>query len=597
VRRAAAARRPAGTAAPAPAPDGRRRIAAAVLVLVLATGSAAGAVAAAPAAGSPPRTVVVSIVGTNDVHGHVDRMPELGGYVANLRRARRRDGGAVLLLDGGDMFQGTLESNLGEGAAMVRAFNALGYGAAAVGNHEFDFGPAGPAATPRGPGDDARGALKARAREARFPLLAANVLDAATGHAVSWPHVRPSVVLREAGVKIGVVGVTTTATAHATIAANFRGLQVAPLAETIAAQARALRAAGATVIVVVAHAGGACRAFDDPAALDSCEAQSEIFQVARALPPGTVDVIVAGHTHDGLAHSVAGAAIIEAYAEGRYFGRVDLTIDRATGRPVGVRIWPPHPVCTDAAACAAERYEGAPVVPDAAVARAISGDLARARSLRAQPLGVIVTATVRRAHRQESALGNLFADLMRQARPDADVTLVNGGGLRADLPPGPLTYGELFEANPFDNRFATLRLTGEELAAVVAGNLGRDNGIISVSGARVAAACGPDGALHVVLTRDRGGQPIAPGDALTIVTSDFLATGGDGLFSPEIQRRAVLDTGPPIRDAMAAALRQRGGTLDGDAPPLSDAAHPRLTYPPPRPVRCAAAARDARAPD
>jgi 5'-nucleotidase len=564
------------------------------LALTFALAVAAPAMPATAAA-APPRALVVSIVGTNDVHGHIERLPALGGYVANLRRARRRDGGAVLLLDGGDMFQGTLESNLGEGAAVVRAYNALGYGAAAVGNHEFDFGPVGPAATPRAPGDDPRGALKARAREARFPLLAANVVDAATGRPVGWPNVHPSVVLRAAGIKIGVVGVTTTATAHATLAADFRGLDVTPLAEAIEAQARALRAAGATVIVVVAHAGGACRAFDDPAALGSCEAGSEIFQVARALPPGTADVIVAGHTHDGLAHRVAGTAIIEAYAEGRYFGRVDLTIDRTTGRAASARIFPPHPVCAGAAACAAETYEGAPVVADAAVARAIAGDLARARARRAEPLGVTVTAPVRRAYRQESALGNLFADLMREARPDADVTLVNGGGLRADLPPGPLTYGTLFEANPFDNRFASLPLTGEELVAVVAKNLGRDNGILSIAGARVAAACGADGALHVTITRDHDHRPIAPGDAVTVVTSDFLATGGDGLFSPEIQRRAVLDDGAPIRDAMAAALRRRGGTLDGDAPPLNDAAKPRLAYPAPRPVKCTATAQDAAA--
>ena len=66
------------------------------------------------------------------------------------------------------MWQGTLESNLGEGAAVVDAYNAMGYTAAAVGNHEFDFGPAGPAAIPEQPGDDPRGALKLRIAEAQF---------------------------------------------------------------------------------------------------------------------------------------------------------------------------------------------------------------------------------------------------------------------------------------------------------------------------------------------------------------------------------------------------------------------------------------------
>ena len=93
----------------------------------------------------------------------------------------------MLLVDSGDMFQGTLESNLGEGAAVVRGYNALGYTAAAIGNHEFDFGPAGPAHVPGDSGADPRGALKARAREARFPFLAANLReDRPAGAPVRW---------------------------------------------------------------------------------------------------------------------------------------------------------------------------------------------------------------------------------------------------------------------------------------------------------------------------------------------------------------------------------------------------------------------------
>src|SRR5687768_348374 len=113
----------------------------------------------------------ISIVGTNDLHGGVlpvdgrGGLALLGGYVDNLRAARARDGGAVLLIDAGDMWQGTLESNTFEGASVVAAYNALGYTAAAIGNHEFDFGPVGPASIPSTPADDPRGALKARAAE------------------------------------------------------------------------------------------------------------------------------------------------------------------------------------------------------------------------------------------------------------------------------------------------------------------------------------------------------------------------------------------------------------------------------------------------
>jgi 5'-nucleotidase len=200
---------------------------------------------------------------------------------------------------------------------------------------------------------------------------------------------------------------------------------------------------------------------------------------------------------------------------------------------------------------------------------------------------VNVTAAVKRERKQESALGNLFADLMRAAHPEADVAITNGGGLRADLPAGPLTYGALFRAIPFDNRFATLRLSGGELEQVVRRNLGRSGGIMSLSGLRVEARCEGAGRLALTLRREPGGALIQAADQLAILTSDFLATGGDGLFWEELKQRARLnDDAPPIRDAMSAVLKARGGTLDGGDPRIADPAHPRLAYPGARPVRC-----------
>ena len=103
---------------------------------------------------------------------------------------------------------------------MVAAFNALGYTAAALGNHEFDFGPAGAAAIPESDTDDARGALKARAREANFPILAANLIDDATGEPVNWENISPSVVIEIEGVKVGIIGIMTENGLTAAISAN-----------------------------------------------------------------------------------------------------------------------------------------------------------------------------------------------------------------------------------------------------------------------------------------------------------------------------------------------------------------------------------------
>ncbi|HEU4729594.1 MAG TPA: hypothetical protein VFT22_16965, partial [Kofleriaceae bacterium] len=163
------------------------------------------AVASTPTARAP---VTLSIIGTNDLHGALERLPVFAGFVANLRAARAADGG-VLLLDGGDMFQGTLESNLTEGADVVRAYNYLGYAAAAVGNHEFDYGPVGPAVTAASAADDPRGALKARASEARFPFVVSNIVDAASQQRIDWPNMPASTMVEVAGIKVGIVGATT----------------------------------------------------------------------------------------------------------------------------------------------------------------------------------------------------------------------------------------------------------------------------------------------------------------------------------------------------------------------------------------------------
>lgn len=542
-----------------------------------------------PAPPARPEPVTISIVGTNDLHGHLDALPILGGYLANLRRARAESGGAVVLLDGGDMFQGTIESNLAEGAPVVQAYAALGYDAVAIGNHEFDYGPVGPDATAKRPGDDPRGALHARIAEAGFPFLSAN-LTLATGAAPDLGA--PAVMIERAGVTIGIIGGSTEQTPRTTIAANVADLAFTPLADAVATQARRLRERGADLVVLTAHAGGKCTAFEDPAVTTSCAEDEEIMDVARALPPGLVDVIVGGHTHQAMAHRVHGIAIIESYALGVAFGRVDVVVDPATGEIQSSTIHPPQRLCTakdagpDSASCAPGPYEGAPVVPDAAVATIIAEPLARAKVLRDRPLGPTLTAEFEAARTRECALGNLFTELMLAARPGHDVAIMNGGGLRAPLPAGPLHYGALYEAFPFDNRFATVRMTAAELRAALAGMLAHDGSYFSIAGIHATARC-RGGALEVTLSRGKG-RAIRDAETLEILTTDFLATGGDGFFAA-LQGRAgavTVEDGPPIREVLAEALGARGPTTIAPDEFVRSTA-PRIAFPGARPVRCA----------
>jgi len=539
--------------------------------------------------------VTISIVGTNDLHGALERLPLLAGFVANLRAARAADGGGVVLVDGGDMFQGTLESNLGEGADVVQAYNRLGYAGAAIGNHEFDYGPEGPAATATGPGDDPRGALKARAREARFPFLASNIVDNATGSRVLWPNMPGSTMIEVAGVKIGIIGASTESTPYTTMPANFAGLRISPAAQAIADHATALRAQGARVIIATMHIGTSCKEFERPDDSSSCDKREELFRLLADLPHGAVDVIVGGHTHAGVAHFLDGIAVIESYSAGRGFGRVDVTLG-ADGKIGDVHIDRPHLMCpvdknfnpAPVADCHPGDYEGKPVTPDPEVQKIVDAALARAGERRQEKLGVTLASMVKRAWAVESPEGNLFTDLMLEARPDAQVALTNGGGLRADLPAGTLTYGALFEAMPFDNRFAIVELTGKDLRTLVTSNLSRGGGILSWAGLTARARC-KAGKLDVqVQVR---GKPLDDNASYKMATSDFLASGGDGVIGRlQLPEGKIQVTSTIIREALADVLRGWKATPRAAIDPgrLYSATRPRLDYEGKRPIACGA---------
>ncbi len=533
--------------------------------------------------------VTISIVGTNDLHGAIGRLPLLAGYVANLRAARAADGGGVILIDAGDMFQGTLESNLAEGADIVRAYNAIGYTAAAVGNHEFDYGPEGPAATPATADDDARGALKARAKEAKFPIMTANILDKGSNARIKWPNMPASTLVEVANVKIGIIGASTEATPFTTMPANFVGLAMASPAESIIAEAKALRAQGAVVIVVTAHIGSKCSDFEHPNDPSSCDSNEELFRVIKDLPKGMVDVFVAGHTHAAVAHRISDIAVIESYSSGRAFGRVDLRI-AADGHVAAVKLHKPQLLCSgenpaDGNAmgletCKPGMYEGKPVTVDRAVQTIADEAIAKAQKRRSDKLGVTLTKAVTKSYKLESAEGNWFTDLMLSAQPTAQVAVTNGGGLRADMPAGELTYGSLFEAMPFDNRFALVELKGAHLRKLITGNLQRDNAWLSWGGLTAKAKCS-GGQLE--LTINVGGKLLDEAKTYRLVTSDFLASGGDGMIGRlKLPEGSVKLTDVIIRDAMVEVLKaQKGKVIDPDK-----LAKRRVEFPGQRPLEC-----------
>ena len=505
--------------------------------------------------------VTISIVGINDVHGQLNASERSGGLVAiashvnALRAARSGDGGAVLVVDAGDMWQGTLESNLVEGASMVAAYNALDVAAAAIGNHEFDFGPAGPKPVPMTDQDDPRGALKQRAREARFPLLAANLIDNETGQTVAWENVRGSTMVAASGVRIGIIGVTTRNSLLTTIAANTGGLSVAPLAETITREAAALRNDGASLVIVAAHAGGRCQS--DAASPSPCILSGELADVAEALDPGAVDHIFGGHVDTAMAEIVNGISVSMNRGKAQSFGRVDFRVDRRTGRVIDRRIFPPQPNPVERPAT----YEGQALVAAAGVASIAKDASTLAAGLENEPVGIELVAAFPLSPDMNSALFNLVTEALLDSF-DADIAMHNvRGGLRAGLPAGQLRFSDVYEMFPFDNFATKLEIGGDDLRRVIAAQalLSRRVGF---AGMRVFVECA-DSIMSVRMVRTDGSE-VTDEEDIVLLVNDFLALGGDDILTPIIppggfELRFDL---PRTRDALVDWLRARGGKLD-----------------------------------
>jgi 5'-nucleotidase len=376
-----------------------------------------------------------------------------------------------------------------------------------------------------------------------------------------------------AGVRVGIVGAVTASTPRSSLAANVVGLDFVPPARAIAEEAQTLRRQGAQVVVAIVHEGGACTRFDEPERLDSCDTGSAVFAIARELPRGSVDVIVAGHTHQAVAQQVAGIPIIQSYANGRAFGRVDVTVDRATGAIATTHIQPPRDLCSGAGRenCRPGRYERRPVRMDSAIAKLNAPAFDAARTKSQERLAVEVLRPMPHNRGKETALGNLLVDLMRTARPSADVTLLNGGSMRAGLPAGPLTFGRLYETFPFDNMLAYANITASELARLLARSFQRSGSLVALSGLRVNVRCAGSG-VTATLFRSSG-KPVRDSEVLALLTNDFLATGGDGFFA---NAKLSFEMGEPLRDTLVESLRKRGGTLDPDDANLYDPNHPRI---------------------
>ncbi len=533
---------------------------------------------AAPPATPAPRCV--EIVETNDLHGHI--APErsgtgktqgglgwFGGYLQLLRQGDN----SVLLLDGGDLFQGTLASNLSHGKVVIAAYDALGYTASTVGNHEFDFGPEDPDA-------DRLAAIRHRLAEAHFPFLAANVIDRATGKRPAWNGLFSSRIVDVKGLRVGLIGLANPETPSLTLRENVATLEFLPPEPVVVTEAATLRNAGADLIVVVAHFGGGCEQVGGSAGEDSCVRGGQMQQMSdllHALPPGTIDVAVAGHTHQPMANWIAGVPTLESSFGGKYFGWMT-----ACAKPGGGLDREHSTVRAPVPIVPGGPFLGKPVVEDPAVVKVIAPFLDAVEAEQNRRIGPVLEAPLLHAYTSLSPLGALAAEALRRFA-SADAAVINPGGLRADLPKGPLTYGSLYQALPFENRGVVVKVTGEQLLELLSVLSRSGHGYPQVSGLSLAGVPGAwVGATFA------NGQPLDPQKQYRLATVDFLVGGGDGLraFMSTLPEDAVeqLKGAPVLREIVLSYLEKGGSISTGSQAPGSPLPPSASVRPPAEPA-------------
>lgn len=454
------------------------------------------------AEGGTAREVRLRVLSTNDFHGALlatrpgfANGREVGGgaAIAALFAAEAEGfAGPTIRVSGGDVYQGTPTSNLTDGRATIAFFNAAGYDAAAVGNHEFDWGME---------------TLVERTRQADFPFLGANIFLAGTDSVPPWTAPVARLVARSPdgsdSVRVAVIGLATEETPNVTRRSNVAHLEFRDPVDIVDAWVPRLRNEGHDFVIVIGHIGAVC---DDGRACGG-----EAIDLARELihPP---DLIVGGHTHRAVTTVVNGIPIVEAGARGTRYSVTDLwRVPGETRAQAWIRGLP-------------TTYADL-VPPDSAAAAIVAAAVAEI----GPRVNAVVATLAEPLDRDgdEYPLGNLIADAQR-ALAEADIAMMNNGGIRDALPAGPVTWGMLYQVQPFENRLVRLRLTGAQVLETLETSLAGGSPDLHVSGLRVVFDPGAPAGARVRDAILSDGTPLRPDATYQVAVNDFLAQRGDG---------------------------------------------------------------------
>ncbi|MCK9165515.1 MAG: bifunctional metallophosphatase/5'-nucleotidase, partial [Candidatus Cloacimonas sp.] len=475
----------------------------------------------------------LDLIFSNDVHGGIDRSeatfmnpdfpPLLGGggsaatlikHIRSLADNERRDN---LLLDAGDIFQGRPVGTVTNGKAVVEFMNAIGYDAMTIGNHEFDI-----------PEEK----LKETLQLAKFPILSCNLIDKRTNQIPSYA--KPYIVVERLGLKIGILGFTTTDTEKMSFPENIKNVKFLSEKETIDKYVKILRnQEKVDIVIVLGHAGlpydivptyltrydaMGNPLFSERNAVWGYDAQ----EIAREVEG--IDIFIGGHMHKGIPtpwiDPYTHTMVIQGYAYGSNLGWITLKIDPKTKSVSGYEV----PALREGSMVTLFEDE---FIPDEELGQMIAEQVAIAEKGMDEVVGYAGVYLSRINVDAQSLIGNTIVDAMR-AEVNADFAFLNLGGVRADIKAGPVTYRDIFEVMPFDNMIVSFRCTGEFLRKIIETRVeGSRHGLI-ISGGKVVYSKKREN-FDRVTHFEIGGKPLDPKKIYTVATTDFIMQGNAGL--------------------------------------------------------------------
>ena len=473
--------------------------------------------AAKTAATSGGDVASIQILGINDFEGRLEPTVEDGRKVggaaylaAYLDKYAREDPKGTIRVHVGDLVGASpLISSYFHDEPTIETTNLMGIDVATVGNHEFDEGGEEMLRLIRGgqrdDGEEVKGGRNTSDSDfegARYPYVSANVVYD-SGENVLPPYK----VLEREGVKVGFIGVTTTAAPQVVVPDAVEPFKFLDISNSVNRYAEELQREGVETIVVLSHDGNENEDIDPP--------EGEIVAEAKQMSDA-VDAIIAGNTEFEIDQDIAGKLVLQASGKGLDFAVADLKVDPQSDDVVGSsgKVVPVYD----------DRVE-----PDPEVQALVEESRERIAPIANREIGKAaedITADANEAG--ESALGDLISDAQREYA-DADFAFMNPGGIRADIPAGPVTYEDLFTTQPFDNGLTRVEMTGAQIEDLLEQQFELEVvTILQISGLEYAYdESKPKGERVTEITLPDG-DPLDPSATYTVAANSFLLTGGDG---------------------------------------------------------------------